>query len=221
MKLKLTNYDAVIFDMDGVLIDSEPTWKIAMEQAFKAVGCLLTPKEFQKTTGMRIDEVVSYWHEVAPWKDASIKEVENSIVDKMAELILKEGVALEGVVETLHFLKEKKIKIGLATSSYRRLIDAVLTKLCIQNFFDVTHSAENEKFGKPHPGVYLTTAEALKCTPKRCLVIEDSLNGIISGKAATMEVVCIPEKSHLPNPKLILADYHFGSMFDFLYELKR
>ena len=221
MKLKLTNYDAVIFDMDGVLIDSEPTWKIAMEQAFKAVGCPLTPKEFQKTTGMRIDEVVSYWHEVAPWKDASIKEVENSIVDKMAELILKEGVALEGVVETLHFLKEKKIKIGLATSSYRRLIDAVLTKLCIQNFFDVTHSAENEKFGKPHPGVYLTTAEALKCTPKRCLVIEDSLNGIISGKAATMEVVCIPKKSHLPNPKLILADYHFGSMFDFLYELKR
>ena len=221
MKLKLTNYDAVIFDMDGVLIDSEPTWKIAMEQAFKAVGCPLTPKEFQKTTGMRIDEVVSYWNEVAPWKDASIKEVENSIVDKMAELILKEGVALEGVVETLHFLKEKKIKIGLATSSYRRLIDAVLTKLCIQNFFDVTHSAENEKFGKPHPGVYLTTAEALKCTPKRCLVIEDSLNGIISGKAATMEVVCIPEKSHLPNPKLILADYHFGSMFDFLYELKR
>ena len=221
MKLKLTNYDAVIFDMDGVLIDSEPTWKIAMEQAFKAVGCPLTPKEFQKTTGMRIDEVVSYWHEVAPWKDASIKEVENSIVDKMAELILKEGVALEGVVETLHFLKEKKIKIGLATSSYRRLIDAVLTKLCIQNFFDVTHSAENEKFGKPHPGVYLTTAEALKCTPKRCLVIEDSLNGIISGKAATMEVVCIPEKSHLPNPKLILADYHFESMFDFLNKLKR
>ncbi len=221
MKLKITNYDAVIFDMDGVLIDSEPTWKIAMEQAFKAVGCPLTPKEFQKTTGMRIDEVVSYWHEVAPWKDASIKEVENSIVDKMAELILKEGVALEGVVETLHFLKEKKIKIGLATSSYRRLIDAVLTKLCIQNFFDVTHSAENEKFGKPHPGVYLTTAEALKCTPKRCLVIEDSLNGIISGKAATMEVVCIPEKSHLPNPKLILADYHFESMFDFLEELKR
>ncbi len=221
MKLKITNYDAVIFDMDGVLIDSEPTWKIAMEQAFKAVGCPLTPKEFQKTTGMRIDEVVSYWHEVAPWKDASIKEVENSIVDKMVELILKEGVALEGVVETLHFLKEKKIKIGLATSSYRRLIDAVLTKLCIQNFFDVTHSAENEKFGKPHPGVYLTTAEALKCTPKRCLVIEDSLNGIISGKAATMEVVCIPEKSHLPNPKLILADYHFESMFDFLEELKR
>jgi sugar-phosphatase len=201
------------------LIDSEPTWKIAMEQAFKAVGCPLTPKEFQKTTGMRIDEVVSYWHEVAPWKDASIKEVENSIVDKMAELILKEGVALEGVVETLHFLKENKIKIGLATSSYRRLIDAVLSKLCIQNFFDVTHSAENEKFGKPHPGVYLTTAEALKCTPKRCLVIEDSLNGIISGKAATMDVVCIPEKSHLPNPKIILADYHFGSMTEFLNEL--
>jgi len=177
--LKLTNYDAVIFDMDGVLIDSEPTWKIAMEQAFKAVGCQLTPKEFQKTTGMRIDEVVSYWYEVAPWKDASVKDVENSIVEKMVELILQEGSALEGVIDTLHFLKENKIKIGLATSSYRRLIDAVLSKLCIQNFFDVTHSAENEKFGKPHPGVYLTTAEALRCTPKRCLVIEDSLNGII------------------------------------------
>jgi len=218
--LKLTNYDAIIFDMDGVLIDSEPTWKIAMEQAFKAVGCPLTPEDFQKTTGMRIDEVVNYWYKVAPWKNATIKDVENSIVDKMVELILKEGIALEGVIDTLHFLKEKKIKIGLATSSYRKLIDAVLSKLCIQHFFDFTHSAENEKYGKPHPGVYLTTAEQLNCIPNRCLVIEDSLNGIISGKAATMDVVCIPEKSHLQNPKLILADYHFGSMTAFLKAIK-
>ena len=221
MNLKLTNYDAVIFDMDGVLIDSEPTWKIAMEAAFKAVGCPLTPKDFQKTTGMRIDEVVRYWFEVSPWQGASTKEVENSIVEKMIELILKEGVALEGVVETLQFLKSKKIKIGLSTSSYRRLIEAVLTKLAIQDFFDFTHSAEEEKFGKPHPSVYLTTATALKCSPKRCLVIEDSLNGIISGKAASMDVVCIPEKSHYPNPKLILADYHFESMADFLEELRK
>jgi sugar-phosphatase len=220
MNLNLINYDAVIFDMDGILIDSEPTWKIAMESAFKAVGCTLTPEDFQKTTGMRIDEVVSYWFEVAPWLNASTKEVENCIVEKMMELILKEGVALEGVVETLHFLKTKNIKIGLATSSYNQLIEAVLTRLSIQDFFDFTHSAEKEKFGKPHPSVYLTTAAALKCTPKRCLVIEDSLNGIIAGKAASMEVVCIPEKSHSPNPKLILADYHFESMTEFLNEIR-
>ena len=86
----------------------------------------------------------------------------------------------------------------------------------ISSFFEVTHSAEHEAYGKPHPAVYLTVADRLAVSPVRCLVIEDSLNGIISGKAAKMKVVCIPEKTHFPEPKLILADYHFDTMTDFL-----
>lgn len=219
MNLDLSSFDAVIFDMDGVLIDSEPLWKIAMEEVFKSVGCSLTRKDFQKTVGLRLDEVIQYWYEHTGWENATPKEVEEAIVRRMIELLNENGTPLTGVIETLEFLKLKGKKIGLATSSYAVLIDTVLNALFIRQYFDFTHSAENESHGKPHPAVYLTVADQLQIQPKKCLVIEDSLNGIISGKAARMTVVCIPEKSHSPEPKLSLADYHFDDMLLFLNEI--
>jgi len=219
MNLDLSSFDAVIFDMDGVLIDSEPLWKIAMEEVFKSVGCSLTRKDFQKTVGLRLDEVIHYWYEHTGWENATPKEVEEAIVRRMIELLNENGTPLTGVIETLEFLKLKGKKIGLATSSYAVLIDTVLNALSIRQYFDFTHSAENESHGKPHPAVYLTVADQLQIQPKKCLVIEDSLNGIISGKAARMTVVCIPEKSHSPEPKLSLADYHFDDMLLFLNQI--
>ena len=219
MNLDLSSFDAVIFDMDGVLIDSEPLWKIAMEEVFKSVGCSLTRKDFQKTVGLRLDEVIQYWYEHTGWENATPKEVEEAIVRRMIELLNENGTPLTGVIETLEFLKLKGKKIGLATSSYAVLIDRVLNALSIRQYFDFTHSAENESHGKPHPAVYLTVADQLQIQPKKCLVIEDSLNGIISGKAARMTVVCIPEKSHSPEPKLSLADYQFDDMLLFLNQI--
>jgi sugar-phosphatase len=116
-------------------------------------------------------------------------------------------------------LKENGLKIGLATSSYSVLINTVMDVLDIRHFFDYTHSAESEEYGKPHPAVYLTVATFLNIPPTKCLVIEDSLNGIISGKAARMKVVCIPEKTHTPDPKLSLADFQFDDMLKMLTEL--
>ena len=212
MELDLSQFDTVIFDMDGVLIDSEPLWKIALEEVFYAAGSTLTKQDFQKTVGLRIDEVVAFWHRHEGWKNVSPREMELQIVSKMQELIQANARPLKGVIETLEFLKGQNKKIGLATSSYTVLIDAVLKELGIKKYFDSTHSAENEQFGKPHPAVYLAVSEQLKSAPNQCLVIEDSLNGIISAKAAKMKVVCIPEKTHFVDPKLILADYHFEDM---------
>ncbi len=220
MKLKIQDFDAVIFDMDGVLIDSEPLWKIAMEDVFKSVGCNLTRKDFQKTVGLRIDEVISYWYQHSPWEVVSKDEVERKIVLRMIELITENGSPLTGVIEMLTFLKANGLKIGLATSSYSVLINTVLDVLDIRYFFDYTHSAENEAYGKPHPAVYLTVATFLNVQPTKCLVIEDSLNGIISGKAARMKVVCIPEKTHTPEPKLALADFQFDDMLMMLEAIK-
>jgi HAD superfamily hydrolase (TIGR01509 family) len=220
MKLKIQDFEAVIFDMDGVLIDSEPLWKIAMEDVFKSVGCNLTRKDFQKTVGLRIDEVISYWYQHSPWEVVSKDEVERNIVLRMIELITENGSPLIGVIEMLTFLKANGLKIGLATSSYSVLINTVLDVLDIRHFFDYTHSAENEDYGKPHPAVYLTVATFLNVQPTKCLVIEDSLNGIISGKAARMKVVCIPEKTHTPEPKLTLADFQFDDMLKMLEEIK-
>jgi mannitol-1-/sugar-/sorbitol-6-/2-deoxyglucose-6-phosphatase len=210
--MKLGDFDGVIYDMDGVLTDSEPLWKIAMEDVFKSVGCPLTKEDFQRTVGLRIDEVIAYWYHVAPWQNASPKEVENAIVNRMIELLTARATPLPGVVESLEFFSSKGLKIGLATSSYQVLIDCILDTLQIRHFFQTVHSAEYELFGKPHPAVYLTAAKNLDVDPRRCMVIEDSLNGIISGKAARMTVFCVPEKTHHPEPKLILADAQFDDL---------
>ena len=144
----------------------------------------------------------------------------DQIIDRMVVLIAENPFPLPGVIDTLNYLSETDIKIGLATSSPQRLIDAVLKYLNMAHYFDAVHSAEFERYGKPHPDVYLKTADSLGVKPNKCLVIEDSLNGVISGKAAMMSVVCIPEKTHFPNPKLIVADYHFESMSDFLRDFR-
>ncbi|MBM3418540.1 MAG: hexitol phosphatase HxpB [Bacteroidetes bacterium] len=212
----LENFDAVIFDMDGVLIDSEPLWKIAMEEVFGGLGSQLTKRDFEKTVGLRIDEVIRFWNKHENWNLSDIKEVGEKIVNRVIELIERKPQALPGVIELLMFLKEKKVKIGLATSSSTKLIEAVLRSLKIVNYFDFIHSAEFEEYGKPHPAVYIHVANSLQVLPHRCLVVEDSFNGIIAGLAAKMKVVAIPEKTHEPNPKLTWADF----IFDDLVRLK-
>ncbi len=218
--MKIHDFEAVIFDMDGVLIDSEPLWKIAMEEVFLSVGCGLTRKDFQRTVGLRIDEVIQYWHKEAGWERVTPKEVEGLIIERMIELIQENGEPLIGVIETLDYLAQHSFKIGLATSSYNILIETVLKALNIRERFDVVHSAEDEEYGKPHPAVYLTVAEKLGVDPLKCMVIEDSLNGIIAGKAARMKVVCIPEKTHHPEPKLSIADATFENMQQMLKGLR-
>jgi sugar-phosphatase len=138
----------------------------------------------------------------------------------MILLVQSNPIPLKGVNDTLAYLKKRDIKIGLATSSPYRLLHAVLSALNIEEYFDFVHSAEKESYGKPHPAVYISAAKMLSVQPSKCLVIEDSFNGIISGKAAKMDVVCIPEKTHEPNSKLNVADYIFEDMEEMLQVLK-
>ena len=182
---------------------------------FGKVGLDLTHTDCEETVGLRIDEVVKMWYQKKPWQNTTCEEVTIDIVNILIDEIKENGKALPGVIDALEMCQKADLKIGLATSSYHNIIEAVLDKLGIRQYFDAIHSAEYEKLGKPHPAVFLTAAEKLSVNPQDCLVIEDSLNGVIAAKAARMKVIAVPEQSHAYNPKLSLSDNIIKSLETF------
>jgi len=207
---------AVIFDMDGVLIDSEPLWRKAMIEGFASIGVLITEEDCKKTTGNRLKEVVEYWFEKLNILDFLPTEIEHRIINMLVKLINNEGKAISGVIEVINFCKNKNIKIGLATSSSNQLMEAVLEKLNLKNTFKSSISAENMEYGKPHPEVFLNCASQLQISPLECIVIEDSINGVIAAKAAFMKVIALPEQENINNHKFSIADYKLNNMQEVL-----
>lgn len=206
---------AVIFDMDGLLIDSEPLWQEAEILIFKQVNILLTSELCLQTKGLRIDEVVDYWYQRHPWTNLAKLDVEELIIAKVIELIHFQGEPLAGVDRAISFVQQKQVKIALASSSASKIIQAVLQKLELTNVFAEIYSAESEVLGKPHPGVYLTTANKLNVSPSECLALEDSLNGVLAAKAAQMKCIAIPELLQYDNPKFAIADTILKSLAEF------
>ena len=206
---------AVIFDLDGLLIDSEPLWQEAEIEIFQQVKINLTNKLCLETKGLRIDQVVEYWFQKYPWNNLSKKAVEDLIVSKVIELIESKGEALPGVEQVISFVQQKPVQLALASSSSSKIIKAALQKLGLGELFSQIYSAESEPLGKPHPGVYLTTARKLGVLPQECLAIEDSLNGVLSAKAAQMKCLAIPEGPQINNSRFNIADLQLKSLVDF------
>jgi mannitol-1-/sugar-/sorbitol-6-/2-deoxyglucose-6-phosphatase len=204
--------NAVIFDMDGVLIDSEHLWRRAMIKGFAEFGMPLTEDECRSTMGMRFREVIAIWLKHFHITDLSVKKVEDRVIELLLELIKTEGIVIQGIPEIIDFCKSRKIRMGLATSSSEVLMNAVLDKLNLRNVLQAVVSAEHMKYGKPHPEVFITCAEMLGVPPQQCLVIEDSLNGVISAKAAQMKVIAVPDDEHTKMQQFLLADYKFDRM---------
>eukprot|EP00808_Paulinella_micropora_P020521 g64748.t1 len=198
----LCDCEAVIFDMDGVLIDSEPVWREVMVECFAKVGLHITFQDAATTCGLRIDQVVEVWFGRRPWDEAKTltrPRLTEMIVETMVEHARTQPRALPGVQEAIRFFQKRKLKMAVASSSPMRLIQATLEGLKIKDFFSVVCSAEHEKYGKPHPAVYLAAAEQLGVDPRKCVAIEDSLRGVIAALAAEMRCIAIPEH-HAPTP---------------------
>ena len=210
----LTGIKAVIFDMDGVIIDSEPLWRRAMIQSFTEIGVPFSDEHCRITTGLRFKEVAEFWFTKHGITHISIDEFDELVINRLCDLIKQEGQTMAGVIEALQFLKEKGLKIGIGTSSNELLMNTVIDVLNIRHYFNELCSAEHMTHGKPHPQVYLTCAEQLGINPLHCLVIEDSVNGIIAGKAAQMKVLAIPEEINHNNPKFSIADYRVESLLE-------
>ena len=196
---------AVIFDMDGLILDSEPLWKIAEIETFKEVGFDFTIEMCALTTGMRIDEVVEFWRKKIKWESFTNTEIVDKIQNKMIQLIKERGKLLPGIIESLNLLNANDVLIGLASSSSMSLINTTVDTLKIRQFFNVIHYAENEIAGKPNPAVFLSAAKMLKVNPEKCLVLEDSKAGMNAGINANMRTIVIPVESYsFDTPSLML-----------------
>ena len=206
---------AIIFDMDGLLINSEPFWQESETKVFTSIGLDVNKEMFEQFMGKRIDEVVEVMYKISPWNDIPKEKVVEDIVENVILLVLEKGACLKGVNKTLTDLKKTSLKIGLASSSKMKIITAVLDKLKLREYFDVIHSAEFEQYGKPHPQVFITTADRLGIHPSECVVFEDSLNGVISALSAGMKCIAVPEKDAYNLNKFVIANKVLDSLDDF------
>jgi mannitol-1-/sugar-/sorbitol-6-/2-deoxyglucose-6-phosphatase len=184
--------EAVVFDMDGVLVDSEPIWREVERDVFGALGIEVADEDLFETMGVRVGDVVSRWHRRFPWDEPSREEVARSIVDRVAEAIEREGAFHQEAIQAIDYVDGLGLRLALASSSPMRLIRAVLSIGGLDDRFEVVLSAEDEERGKPDPAVYRSAARELGVPPERCLAVEDSINGVRSAKDAGMVCVAVP-----------------------------
>lgn len=206
---------SAIFDMDGLLIDSEPLWYESAVEVFEPLGIFLTPELYASSIGLRTKEFVDNWFTHYDIDKAKAPQTVMEINEVVIEKIRKNGEAMPGVYQVLEQLRKEGLSIGLATSSPMRLIDVVVDKLCIRDFFSAFNSAEHLVHGKPHPQVYLDCASALDTLPVSCICFEDSFYGMIAAKAARMTCVVVPLAAFREDPKFQAADMLLHSLEDF------
>jgi mannitol-1-/sugar-/sorbitol-6-/2-deoxyglucose-6-phosphatase len=203
---------AVIFDMDGVLIDSEHLWRMAMISGFGEAGMVLSEDDCRETMGKRFREVVAIWLERKK-SDADPTVLEDRVHQLLIELIEKRGRPIPGITEIIRLCESAQLKMGLATSSSILLMNKVLDTLDLRDKIKVAVSAEHMQYAKPHPQVFLDCAALLNVRPEHCLVIEDSLNGVIAAKAAGMKVIAVPDEGFRAMQQFAIADYKASDMF--------
>jgi sugar-phosphatase len=169
---------------------------------------------------MRFKEVVEIWLEHFKITHTTPPQLEDRVLQILTQLILEEGKAIDGVLDIYKFCREKNLKTGLATSSSTRLVEAVLKKLQLENSFDAVVSAEKMTYGKPHPEVFLVCATLLDVKPYECVIIEDSLNGVIAAKAAQAKVFAVPDAEHKHMKEFAVANWKCENMREVLRHFK-
>ena len=206
---------AVIFDMDGLLFDTEHKWQ-EMERDFaKSVGITITSEMQKMTLGLRTNEMIRYWYNYKPWPHPDFEKSEKEIEDYMRHFYISEAHLMKGARYILDIFKLHRIRTAIASSSPMILIDTFLDKFDLQSYFEVKHSAEFEEYGKPHPGVYISTAKMMQVQPSFCVAFEDSFNGLLAAKSAMMKAVVVPDSFHLADERFAIADIKIRSLEEF------
>lgn len=183
---------AVLFDMDGLLVDTEPLWTVAEQELARRLGGTFTPELKAAIVGTRLEVAVPtilrwYGADDGPQHAAATS---GWLLARVVELFAGPITYLPGVVELLHDLRQQGVPVALVSSSYRVLVDAVLAHGEVG--FDLSVAGDEVRSGKPHPEPYLMAAGCLGADPARCVVLEDSPAGVASGRAAGCAVVAVP-----------------------------
>jgi HAD superfamily hydrolase (TIGR01509 family) len=190
--------DAVVFDLDGVLVDSEHVWDEVRERLALERGGRWHERAQADMMGMSSTEWSRYMHEVIGLAE-SPEEIDAEVVRRMQERYAAEIPLIDGAVESVRRVAGS-FRLALASSSNRPLIDLVLERAGLASFFEATVSSEEVERGKPAPDVFLEAARRLQVAPERCAAVEDSANGIRAARAAGMRVVAIPNRRYPPPP---------------------
>ena len=209
---------AAIFDMDGLLLDSEPLWKKAEIVVFNSIGVPLTEELCRETVGVRLDGVVRHWQRKFPWQTESLESVEARILEEVSRLVVEHGKLMPGVSETIEMLRRENYALAVASSSPLQLIRTALEKFAIIELFSVLHSAEFEEKGKPDPAVYLSAMSRLGFEPDDCVAFEDSVPGVRAAKSAGARVIAVPDPVDTSNPGFAAADVVLSSLTHFSME---
>jgi len=204
---------AAIFDMDGLLVDTEPYWRSVEVDVFAQLGVDITPLLGRGLTmGMRVDEVVAFFRARLGWEGPSDDEVAERIVAGIVTAIRDRAELLPGAIESVDLLAGYGLRVALASGSTPPVIDAVLERFGLAGRFSVVSSAVDDRLGKPHPAIFLRTAAALGVDAIECVVLEDSLNGCVAAKAARMRVVAVPDRRFADDGRFAIADVRLSSL---------
>jgi HAD superfamily hydrolase (TIGR01509 family) len=189
--------DAVVFDLDGVIVDSEHVWDEVRQRLAEERGGRWHDRASRDMMGMSSVEWSRYMHDVIGLEETP-EEINAEVVRRLEAIYRERLPLIPGAVEAVEALAERW-PLGLASSSNRGLIDFVLQVSSLDRYFRATVSSEEVPRGKPAPDVYLEAARRLEAAPERCAAIEDSEAGIRSAKASGMRVIAIPNP-HFPPP---------------------
>lgn len=206
---------AIIFDMDGLLINSEPVWFRARNELLKDFDYNWTWDDQKQTMGVSTQAWVDYMYNMVN-KTLTKEELLSGVTDRMKQYYSNCEVELmPGANEALNFAKEN-FKVGLASGSYKNLLYSAVKVNKWENIFDEILSSDDMERGKPHPDVYLEVIKRLGVDPNECVVLEDSKDGIRAGVAAGTKTIAVPSKViQVPNEVLLSAFAIIDSLLEF------
>lgn len=214
-------FDAIVFDMDGLLVDSEPIWLMADTTIIQRRGATIDMDVRAQTLGLNTEDSMGLYRSHFQW-DEPVEALVAELHDVMVDLLQSELKPQPGAQALLDFVVERDIPRAIASSSIHRLIDTVMEVAGWDDIFSLRASSQDVVNGKPAPDVYLHAAELLNSTPARCLALEDSPTGAKSATAAGLTCYAVPDESHTSAQKFTdITPYVFADLHKVLEYLNR